>query len=319
MTELLAIFHFGPLSLNVRGDALGLTRHLVRDGHDVLLTVPPHDAFFGRVIQENPAFRGEVIRRYSRDAGGTIAAVCRVVQLAVAVRGVASSVADTEAGRADGSRVLTEALPVALGVMGDLVGWLRLQDGQRWLGPSHEQVPLLRFDLIDAEHGGTVRNVSIPQDLAIIGGGEAGAASRTDLDTTLDRVAAGMAIPVPEELLADAREEMTPPSVSVAWQADERDVRRAVILTAIACEVKIKGKFAGPLPRADSVAKLVHKPMHSAFGRSLCIEDQPLYERVIALFRVRNQLAHGARQPTIQEATDAVAAATRLFAWLDGV
>lgn len=254
-----------------------------------------------------------------------------MIQVVVVVESSASSEDDTEEGRADGSRALAEGFAIALSIVEDFVGWMRTEGEQPWIGPSHESIELVRFDLIDAERGGEVRNVSIPQRLTIVARGPGAAASGAQIEAVIGRLAAGDAVPVVDVLLADAREAMDPPSVSAEWQKERRDTARAVLLAAIAAEVKIKTTLLEKAPEdrrslvtiivssRRAVAQLTHKAMKAAVGRSLHEDDSELFSAVDTLFHIRNKLAHDAQRPTVDEANEAVATAGRLFAWLDSL
>jgi hypothetical protein len=117
--------------------------------------------------------------------------------------------------------------------------------------------------------------------------------------------------------------------------ASRRDVRRAVLLAAIASEVKIKDTLRQKTPdhrrelaevtlknwrEVDiAIAELPHKPMKGAIGRSLHEDDPDLFAAVRALFTRRNAIAHRGEAPTLAEARDSVGAAVGLSAWLDSL
>jgi hypothetical protein len=117
--------------------------------------------------------------------------------------------------------------------------------------------------------------------------------------------------------------------------ASRRDVWRAVLLAAIASEVKIKDTLRQKTPdhrrelaevtlknwrEVDiAIAELPHKPMKGAIGRSLHEDDPDLFAAVRALFTRRNAIAHRGEAPTLAEARDSVGAAVGLSAWLDSL
>jgi hypothetical protein len=75
-------------------------------------------------------------------------------------------------------------------------------------------------------------------------------------------------------------------------------------------------------PRDVSIAagQLLDKPLKVITGMSLKEADKPLFKRVTEkLFPLRNRVAHYGHRPTTQEARNAVATVTDLFAWLDGL
>lgn len=133
-------------------------------------------------------------------------------------------------------------------------------------------------------------------------------------------------------LLADARGVLIPPATQET--RDRLDTPHAVLLAAIAAEVRIKETLREsatgglrPLldivldsPRDVSVAtgQLLDKPLKVITGTSLKEADKPLFNRVNdKLFPLRNRVAHYGHRPTTEEARNAVATATDLFAWLD--
>ena len=107
-------------------------------------------------------------------------------------------------------------------------------------------------------------------------------------------------------LLADAR--------FVADTAEPPDPSRALLIVAVACEVKIKSflrasanRDQAPLlelllshPRDWSLAAaaLFDKPLKIVAGRSLKDEPGDLWKRIDKLFQRRNALAHRGKRPT---------------------
>jgi hypothetical protein len=136
----------------------------------------------------------------------------------------------------------------------------------------------------------------------------------------------------PELLLADARLALAAPSVEADWRSANRDVRRAVLLAAIASEVKIKttlvGKATAPArsaaqrdadDRRIATADLVHKPMKVALGRSLHEEQAVLFKAVSELFQARNKVAHRGVELNVEDARTYTQTAVDLFTWLESV
>jgi hypothetical protein len=136
-------------------------------------------------------------------------------------------------------------------------------------------------------------------------------------------------------LLADARETLGGTGWESALAAARRDVRRAVLLAAIASEVKIKDTLREKTPSHQkdlvdvilkgwrevdiAIAQLPHKAMRAAVGRSLHKDDPRLFDAVEKLFTLRNRIAHDGVEPTLSQAREAVTAAVQLSAWLDGL
>ena len=111
------------------------------------------------------------------------------------------------------------------------------------------------------------------------------------------------------------------------------DGRRAVLLAAIAAEVRIRDALREKTPASReelvevilknyreidiAIGQLPHKVMKAAVGRSLQEDDSELFGRVQALFQLRNEVAHWGIEPTKEKARDAVLAANALAMWLD--
>jgi hypothetical protein len=131
--------------------------------------------------------------------------------------------------------------------------------------------------------------------------------------------------PLAEALLADA--------VYYFQHATPADPARAVLIAAIACEVKVKSVLRARVkddardlleltlenPRDFSFAAraLFHEVSKAVIGHSLRDDDRPLYKRVVRLYEVRNDLAHRGVTPTIDVAEDCVRAAVQAARWLD--
>ena len=138
--------------------------------------------------------------------------------------------------------------------------------------------------------------------------------------------ASGKEPEIAETLLADAR--------AIYWPKVQtgQDHQRAVLLAAIATEVKVKQwlqEVASPELRplvevivrnprdvSQSVPQLLHKPLKAVTGRSLIEHDRQLWDGIEQLFRVRNGLAHRGELASESQGKAAVECARRLFEWL---
>ena len=146
-----------------------------------------------------------------------------------------------------------------------------------------------------------------------------------DVDDMLAAIGAPGPTPTPELLLADALTHVCAPAP---------DLRRGILLAAIACESKIKlvlqerahGALLALLatmlgsPRDFSMAahSLFDSVAHSIVGRSLRKDDKKLYKQIQQLFTARNAFAHKAQQPS-NSASILVFAASRAFEWMDSL
>jgi hypothetical protein len=133
--------------------------------------------------------------------------------------------------------------------------------------------------------------------------------------------------PTPETMLADAR-------FLANWRQPP-DAQRAVLMAAIACEVKVQRRLlelakpdALPLldlmldnPRAfpHAALELFNKVPAAVGVHTLRDEDIELFKSVARLYEVRNAVAHRGETPDAEEVANLVIAATRVFSWLDGL
>jgi hypothetical protein len=237
-----------------------------------------------------------------------------------------------EADKSDGQRALNEALEIALSVAEDFLAWLRVKGGQFWLAPSHEPPETTgTADLLDIESGRRVPNIGYA--IVLYGKSEESALSREVLSDIIGRLGEGQKAPSADLLLADAQETLAGTGSESVLAASRRDVRRAVLLAAIASEVKIKRTLREKTPEHRkalidvlltnyrevdiAIAQLPHKAMKAAVGRSLRDHAPDLFKAVVQLFTARNQIAHYGNDPSLREARDAVTAAVQLSEWLD--
>jgi hypothetical protein len=133
----------------------------------------------------------------------------------------------------------------------------------------------------------------------------------------------GGALPIAETLLADALYfiGLNPP-----------DCQRAVLIAAIACEVKDTLRRKVPPDRLSFVDLILDNPrdwslaavalfdkaMNAALGRSLRAERHEVYKDVTKLFEVRNRIAHGGESRTTKTQGASFLPPGRSFAgWTD--
>jgi len=125
--------------------------------------------------------------------------------------------------------------------------------------------------------------------------------------------------PAAEALLADAR--------FLASGADTIDAQRAVLLAAIACEVKAKRvviERAEPERRqglggVSDLDRVIDRFYHQAFGVSLRLSNQALFMKAKRLSALRNKIAHEGETVDRDECNQLVLAATQIFDWLDAI
>jgi hypothetical protein len=346
MGQHLAVFHFPTGGLWVRGALLGASWWLERHGFGMLVELPSGKEDFG--IGE-PAGE-EDFGSFNALVGGdehlvhagihrgreVLAATVDVFQIAVLVESSVSSQDPPEADKSDGQQALEGGYEVATEVAEDFLALLRTEGEQFAIVVSHEPPQNAGPGwLVDIEAGGVVRNVGLPQPMVVYTGSEESALGYDLLGGIIDGLRSGRKTGTADLLLADARETLAGSGVQSRRAASQRDVRRAVLLAAIASEVKIKDTLRQKTPEHRrelaevilknwrevdiAIAALPHKAMKAAIGRSLYEDDPDLFAEVERLFKRRNDIAHRGLAPTLAEARESVGAAVRLSAWLDSL
>jgi hypothetical protein len=225
-------------------------------------------------------------------------------------------------------KVFDAAYEVAAKIAREFLAWVR-SSRQSWIGLSTEVAELAGPpSMFDVSAGRRVP-VGVTQQISSMMPAEASALEVDSLTELWAKVSAGEEPPLAETLLADAEH--------LAWAGGEpADPLRAVLMAAIACEVKVKAvlrqgidparepllDFILDNPREitlTAVDGLFNKLMLTAHGRSLRTDDKDLFKKVIRLFEVRNALAHRGERPDAEEFRDLVRAARQAFNWLDTI
>jgi hypothetical protein len=213
------------------------------------------------------------------------------------------------------------ALAASRAAIQDFRGWVRLN--QPWLGPQQSYLSQVRESVF----------VNLDTDRRLPGLVEMGATTlleanplgKTGLEIVTEQTRSGLRAPVPESILSDA--------FYLGGWAHPPDFTRAVLLAAIACEVKAKNTLTelAPLPAAPLLDAMLSLPRAFPFaaidlfdsvagailGRSLRKQDAGLFKRVRHLFEIRNQIAHRAQEPDQEKAKDVLRAAKEAFDWLN--
>jgi hypothetical protein len=331
MTKLLAVFVF-EIRLWVRRETLGFHQTLERGGLTVALTLPRSpDDFRTWGLLENQEYRAVGLPSAGTEDDPEQIVTANVIRVVVETEGevTAADFDDEERYREAADRALPifdRANDVARAVANDLLAWTRSQYRHSWLGLSHEPAQEIgpaslieaesgrRFPIGHSYHGvSQMRNT----DLAL---------GLSELQALLGSVGAEESPPIPESLLSDAQ--------FLAWELDPPDATRAVLMAAIACELKVKKSLQERCPddQADLLDFVLENPreitvtaadglfdklMEVAQGRSLRKADPELFKRIRRLFEVRNNIAHRGIAPASEEASGLVRAARDAFTWLD--
>jgi hypothetical protein len=216
--------------------------------------------------------------------------------------------------------LLREALPTATTVLRRVLDWARTRDRQVWLLPPHLQPSLVGPAYLINEAGDRTHGYPMRQRGAIVLLDPDDSPSG-ELAQALDAEDVSEA----ESLLAEAR--------WAVWPTRDRDTKRAVLLAAIAVEVKIPEILRGIAHGTSEklLEALFERPDESRLsanfqlnaiiealgGEALKHHDGRLAKRLTELFKLRNDVAHRGSTPGVEEATRAVIAAEQVFSWLD--
>jgi hypothetical protein len=329
-TTYYAEYPFSGSGLLIRATALGLRRQWTLGDKEITLSLPSFEESYEGFPPERLGVRVGRIVGLRHDQPTLVS----VERFAVTF-GVTS---DCELGPSDDWKGATDLLAAlyttATDIAQDFVNAVRVRGGQFWLPAQHEGVR--RDGLISLYRADTRERLALSWNppLTITVFREEQAADHDELAELLELVAEKKEPGLASALLADARGVLIPQPVDEP--RDRLDTPHAVLLAAIAAEVRIKETLresaTGELrpladivldsPRDVSIAagQLLDKPLKAITGTSLKEADKPLFKRVTEkLFPLRNRVAHYGYQPTTQEARDAVATVTDLFAWLDGL
>jgi hypothetical protein len=228
---------------------------------------------------------------------------------------------------AEAGRVFDEAFKVAGDLLYRFIAQVRAILRQPWLGPTSTTPRTVWItDLLDAEGRRLAASF-----------GRGGTLSLLDTNKALTEqvyrdIVGALSLesgpPLAETFLADA--------LFLAWPAGRPDYRQALLLAAIACEVKIKvalRQLATPAqsgllslildnPRDVSLAavSLLDKALGALCGHSLRRENKELFKSATHLFEFRNRIAHrGGEGLSSQELIPHIATARAIFEYIDSV
>ncbi len=321
------LFEIGSASapLRVRRDTLGKSYSLSHEGLPIQVTVPER-------VNDFLFWRPFVPGGYSAlmDFGHEDEVFVHVILVTVTLDAGVSAATPLEGEAVERAvEVIDKAQDVAARFVTVFVAWVRATTRMSDLPLSREVPPLAgpvrAFDVatgLPVRAGPSMRTVMEGRDPA----GKYQLAA-TDMDQIIERIQRGDEAPVAETLLADAEHYA---------RHGIHDLRRAVLMAAIACEVKVKEilrnrastaqrsllDFALDNPHEVTVTAadgLFNKLMLATLGRSLRLDDNKLFKDVVRLYEVRNGIAHHGRMPDEAEAGRVVRAARRCFVWLDSL
>ena len=200
---------------------------------------------------------------------------------------------------------------------------IRVLTGQHWLG-MHGGVPEVLGHVLVTRLSGKALPVSVSLEPMFIRVGAR--LVDVELHESAVRLMESEEPPLAESLLADA---------SFLGQSGFSNRKQALLMAAIACEVKVKQTLrrSANADQSRLVELLIDKPRDfsmsaislfehgtgAVIGRDLKVEDRDLWKAVDRLFRRRNAVAHKGDDVTSEEVGESLDAAKRAFAWLDDV
>lgn len=352
MTALRATFFFDVGKLLVDPTLLGTSRSIRRDDREDVLTFPatderpaddaePSDAellarFAAR--DEPPLLEGSAETATSLSVPGGSLAHVHTIRVDVLFDGAVSASDFTDPFRPKDSSVFDPALSLldetraeATHIVEGFLAWCRAAGRQPWLGIGGQQPKGIGsghlFDL-DANRR---LPVAISLDTVVIHRvRDEQILSEEQLGEYIARVAAGDDPPLGDVLRMDAN--------YFLQHAEPRDPRRALLMAAIACEVRVKAELTdrargkpaerliarliGSKPPEYPAFRLFDEPMKAVSGISMRDDDRGLFVAIDKLFQRRNRLAHSGtlldeKEPDEQtQAREAATAAREMFVWL---
>jgi hypothetical protein len=330
MAKMTAVLHFSTGELLVTAAMVGRRQPISYRGYECEISFPNDNNDFDVHGYEHAPV---LISEFGTGENANTYMV-HVVQVVIRISGelfaseFTSTSSDPERDRALIARAVLlydEATSVGQKLVDSYLGHVRATLGQFWIGFSMERSrPVWIGRLYDAS--GTRIPVGRPQVGKAMVKPSTFAVSAAVHGEVLRKVSSLMDPPLAETLLRDAQH--------LGWTPI--NIREAVLLAAIACEVKIKKTLEqlasdGQLalvelvlkhPRDVSVATaaLFDKALKAVCGRSLREDDPGLFKAVTRLYEVRNKIAHRGRSVHPDgELWTHVMTAVGAFAYLDEI
>ena len=350
---LTAVYHFEVSDLWVRSDVLGARDTVAFADHAITLILPAGRDDFG--LSTNTiglsALGGYNLHR---DSGDLLAAEVRIIRVEVQVESDLKAPPESNAaskpaeprpdtdelakqGSAEpgvnvveeGLRILKETVNIAREYAQKYISLVRTQLDQYWLGSSESQLRVTWLsELIDSDGRRIPVGYNDPFGPVMMHFSDS-ALSR-ELHVKLMREASeGIAPDLADTFLRDAE--------YAAYAVAHPNLRQAVLLAAVACEIKIKETIStlasseqqplvnllleNPRDWTMAAAALFDKGMEAICGRSLRKENLALYKEVDLLFRDRNNIAHkgGTRVSSDDVLLKHISSAKSTFEWLDDI
>lgn len=307
-------------------ELLGSTLELTRDDVEIRIRLPKQPSDFqpspgAAEVEPTPAcYRAPT---FTDPTGPQAAVVVRLFAVSVIY---AADVSDRQPDPIpdgffeDVQRLASPGIDIAENVAHEFLRWLRVSCRQEWLGLSEERPAQYgRAGVLNADTGEalmglgpTVEAVWRSAKLAI--GADAWSKIAEALSDRADP-------PITDALLADARH--------MLQGADAPDAQRAVLVAAMACEIKAKGTVRAlgrpeqrqllglVLKRVSNAPDLLDAPLAALGHASLRESDPDLGKALKALNFLRDRIVHAGVAVTTDEAWNHLLTAQRVFDWLN--
>lgn len=330
-------FVFDAQGVYVARDALGYSFEVARNDCRLVVTFPTHERDFltWRSDDWYSAIGPPSVREADSESDDWDFVSIRAVR--VDVEHETDFTVDDFESRSDRSQhgaffaevdaALHHGRDVAVQVFEELLAWARAGWSQAWLGLSSAGVELLGpATTVEVETGARLRYSLNVRRGALHLRNDDDALTASDLSVVGEQMRRGDDLPLAETFQADAE--------YLAWYHQPPDPVRAVLMAAIAAEIKVKSAL---LERASderrplidfiltnhrevtvtAVDGLYDKLMKVAQGRSLRDDDRAAFKALQQLFTLRNAVAHSGARPDATTAAAAVRAARTAIQWVD--
>jgi len=228
----------------------------------------------------------------------------------------------------EGLKILRETVGVAREFAQKYIALVRIQLDQFWLGPSESQLRVTWISRLLDSDGHDIRvGYSDPMPVRMHW---SDSALSKELHTTLVRQASeGVEPSLADTFLRDGE--------YAAYRLTDPNLRQAVLLAAVACEIKIKDVITtlatseqrplvdllleNPREWTMAAASLFDKGLKAVCGKSLREEDRNLYKKIDLLFQDRNKIAHRGGTGVSPDSTlkEHISSAKSAFEWLNGI
>jgi hypothetical protein len=328
---LTAVYHFGVSELWVKSELLGTRHNTIFNGHNIVLILPGNGIDFGTSKNGGYPLGGYTMHSGSEEM---LAAEILMIRVEIQVEGDLKGMPRDSDSRPSqdvllaGLEILRQSVEIAREFAKNYIALVRTNLDQYWLGPSESELRLAWISqLLDSD--GNVIPVGYSDPMPVSWHSTDNALSADVNQLLIQEASEGVQPDLADSFLRDAE--------YTAYKLRDPNLHQAVVLAAIACEIKVKDVITSlasdeqkPLvdlllenPRDVSLAasSLFDKGMSAVCNRSLLKEDKNLWKQVDLLFQDRNKIAHkgGKRASPDDVLRQHITSAKAAFNWLNGV